>query len=60
VRPATRLAPRIAAWLALAIIYAIAFHYAKKYESEVLTGHVESPAQTGRLIGQTIQISTTH
>lgn len=34
---AARLAPRIAAWIALAIIYAIAFHYAKKYEAEMLT-----------------------
>jgi hypothetical protein len=33
-----RRARRIAAWLALAIIYGIAFHYAKKYEAEMLTG----------------------
>jgi hypothetical protein len=32
-----RLPLRIAAWLALAIIYVIAFHYAKKYEAEFLT-----------------------
>jgi hypothetical protein len=32
-----RRALHIAAWLALAVIYAIAFHYAKKYEAEMLT-----------------------
>jgi hypothetical protein len=32
-----RLALRIAAWLALAILIAIAFYYAKKYEAEMLT-----------------------
>jgi hypothetical protein len=32
-----RLALRIATWLALAILIAIAFHYAKKYEAEMLT-----------------------
>jgi hypothetical protein len=36
--PTERLAFRIAAWLALAIIYAVAFHYAKKYEADMLTG----------------------
>jgi hypothetical protein len=28
---------RIAGWIALAVIIAIAFHYAKKYEAEMLT-----------------------
>lgn len=28
---------RIAAWLALAVIIAIAFHYGKKYEADMLT-----------------------
>jgi hypothetical protein len=57
-----RLALRIAAWLALAIIYGIAFHYAKKYEAEMLTdaGYVESLAPTDRITRQIIQISTTH
>jgi hypothetical protein len=32
-----RRAFRIAGWIALAVIYAIAFHYAKKYEAEMLT-----------------------
>jgi hypothetical protein len=31
------LALRIAAWLALAALYVITFHYAKKYEAELLT-----------------------
>jgi hypothetical protein len=50
IAPATRLAVRIAAWLALAILYAIAFHYAKKYEAEMLTDarYVESLAPTDR------------
>jgi hypothetical protein len=30
-------AARIAAWLALAILYVVAFHYTKKYEAEMLT-----------------------
>jgi hypothetical protein len=33
---------RIAAWLALAVIYAIAFHYAKKYEGDMLTDHFQT------------------
>jgi hypothetical protein len=60
---ATRLPLRIAPWLALAIIYAMAFHYAKKYEAEMLTdaGHVESLAPSDRRItDQIIQISITH
>jgi hypothetical protein len=52
-----RLALRIAAWLALAILYAIAFHYAKKYETDMLTDArcVESlPPADRRIIGQII------
>jgi hypothetical protein len=57
-----RRAFRIAGWIVLAILLAIAFHYAKKYEAEMLTDarHVESLAAPDRLIGQIIQISTTH
>ena len=53
---------RIAGWIALAVIIAIAFHYAKKYEAEMLTDarHVESLAPSDRrLVVQIIQISTT-
>jgi hypothetical protein len=32
-----RAAPRIAAWLALAVTIATAFHYAKKHEGDMLT-----------------------
>lgn len=38
----TQMAVRIAAWLALAVIYAIAFHYAKKYEGDMLTDHFQT------------------
>jgi hypothetical protein len=30
-------ATRIAAWIALALLVAVAFHYAKKYEAEMLS-----------------------
>jgi hypothetical protein len=33
---------RIAAWLCLAVIYGIAFHYAKKYEGDMLTDHFQT------------------
>ncbi len=36
---------RIAAWLALAAIIAIAFHYAKKYEADMLT---DDPSTGGK------------
>jgi hypothetical protein len=35
-----RRAIRIAAWVALAVIIAIAFHYGKKYEGDMLTDPV--------------------
>jgi hypothetical protein len=37
-----RWAARGAAWLALAILLAIAFHYAKKYEGDMLTDHFQT------------------
>ena len=51
-----RRAFRIVGWIVLAILLAIAFHYAKKYEAEMLTDarHVESLAAPDRLIGQII------
>jgi hypothetical protein len=33
-----RRAFRIAAWIAFAVLIAIAFHYGKKYEGDMLTG----------------------
>ena len=52
IAPTTRLALRIAAWLALAILYAVAFHYAKKskkYEGEMLTD--AAPAGAAAILG---------
>jgi hypothetical protein len=37
-----RWAFRIAAWLALALVIAIAFHYAEKYEGDMLTDHFQT------------------
>jgi hypothetical protein len=34
--PARQLFLRIVAWVALAILYAAAFHYAQKYEADML------------------------
>jgi hypothetical protein len=34
---AKRAALRIAAWISLATIISVAFHYAKKYEADMLT-----------------------
>jgi hypothetical protein len=48
IAPTMRLALRIAAWVALALIYAIAFHYAKKYEAEMLTKDAISGAGRAR------------
>ena len=42
IAPATRLAIRVAAWVALAVVIAIAFRYAKKYESDMLTDHFQT------------------
>ena len=33
---------RVAAWIVLAGIIAIAFHYAEKYESDMLTDHFQT------------------
>jgi hypothetical protein len=37
-----RRAFRIAAWLALALVIAIALHYAEKYEGDMLTDHFQT------------------
>jgi hypothetical protein len=37
-----RRAFRIAGWLALAALFALAFHYGKKYESDMLTDHFQT------------------
>lgn len=37
-----RRAARGAAWIALAAIIAIAFHYGEKYESDMLTDHFQT------------------
>jgi hypothetical protein len=50
IAPTTRLALRIAACLALAILYATAFHYAKKYEGEMLTD--AAPADAAAILGK--------
>jgi hypothetical protein len=39
-----RLTLRIVFWIAIAVVVAIAFHYAKKYEGDMLTDHFQTNA----------------
>jgi hypothetical protein len=44
---------RIAAGVALALIYAIAFYYGRKYEADVLTDHFQTTVTPADLRGPT-------